>query len=249
LGVRQHLEIQLLKCCKSRVKSIGIKDRLQFRIEIVIGSTGQSAQDMWNAQLAYREAALAYRYGLPVGGVKLTVMDANGKQIDWGESFFSASDPARIATPPAPPRLGLVTSKEMIIEQMQKLALVDVRLDSVVITKSAVTDYQGTSANLQLKASDTESAKKEIPLIVGAVRQIIEKINQSGANITIYLITVVDANGQTLLEYLWDLETRTERSTTASGVEPWYPHLVQSLPRLRVPFLRRYHQAVRSLLQ
>ncbi len=215
---------QNLNAQKVPLTSIEIKDRILFRIEIVIDSTGQSKQDMWNAQLAYREAALAYRYGLPVGSVKLTVIDVNGKQVDWGESFFSSSDPSRIATPPAPPRIDSTTARGMIAEQIQKLALVGMQLDSVAIAKSAVAGYEGASAAIQLTATDTEVAEKEIPLLVGAMRQFMEKINQDNASITIYQITVVDANGQALLEYLWDLETRTERSTTASGIEPWYPH-------------------------
>lgn len=216
--IAQNLEAQ-----KVPLKSIEIKGRTLFRVEIVIHSTGQSKQDMWNAQLAYREAALAYRYGLPVSSVKLTAIDANGKQVDWGESFFSSSDPSRVATPPAPPRIDSTTTKGMIVEQIQKLALVGMEPDSVAIAKSAVAGYEGASVTIQLKANNTEAARKEIPVLVGAMRQFMEKLNQDGASITIYQIIVVDANGQALLEYLWDLETRTERSTTASGVEPWYP--------------------------
>jgi hypothetical protein len=214
---------QNLRAQKVPLKSIDVKDRFLFRIEIAINSTGQSQQDMWNAQLAYREASLAHRYGLPVGGVTLTVTDANGKQVDWGESFFGSSDPSRIATPPAHPKIDATTAKSMIIEQIQKLALVSMKLDSVAIAKSAVAGYEGASATIQFKANDTEAAKKEIPLLVGATRQFMENLNQDGASITIYQMRVVDANGQALLEYLWDLETRTERSVIAPGVEPWYP--------------------------
>ena len=215
---------QDLAAQKVPVKSIGINDRILFRIEIVINSSGQYESEMWNAQLAYREAALAYRYGLPVGGVKLAVVDTDGKQVDWGESFFSSSDPSRLATPPAPPRIDSTTAKGMIVEQIQKLALVGMRLDSVAVTKSMVVGYEGASATIQLNANNTETAKKEIPPLVEAMRQFMEQLSQDGASITIYQITVVDKNGQPLLEYLWDLETRTERSKIASGVEPWYPH-------------------------
>jgi len=215
---------QNLNAQKVPLKSIEITDRTRFRIEIVINSASQSQLDMWNAQLAYREAALAHRYGLPVGSVRLTVTDANGKRVDWGESFFSSSDPSRIATPPAHSRIDTTTAKDMITEQMQKLALVGMKLDSVTIAESAVAGYEGTSATIQLKVNDAEAAKKEIPVLVGATRQFMEKFNQDGASIIIYQIRVADANGQALLEYLWDLETRTERSMIAAGVKPWYPH-------------------------
>lgn len=214
---------QNLRAQKVPLKSIEVKDRILFRIEIAVNSTNQSQEDMWNAQLAYREAALAHRYGLPVGSVTLAVIDANGKRVDWGESFFSSSDPSRIATPPAHPKIDATTTKGLITEQIQELALVGMKLDSVAIAKSAVAGYDGVSATIQLKANDTEAAKKEMPLLVGAMRQFMEKFNQDGTSITIYQMRVVDANGHSLLEYLWDLETRTERSMIASGVEPWYP--------------------------
>lgn len=214
---------QNLNTQKVSLKSVEIKDRILFGIEIAITSTSQTGQDMWNVQLAYREAALAYRYGLPVGSVKITVIGTNGKQVDWGESFFSSSDPSRIATPPPPSQIDSTAAKDMLVEQVQNLDLVGMKLESIAIAKSQVAGYEGEKALIQLKANNPEIAKREIPLLVGAMRQFVESLNKDGASITIYQIKVVDTNGQVLLEYLWDLETRTERSTTASGVEPWYP--------------------------
>jgi len=209
------------------VKSISVLSKEPFSIEIIIGSSGNSVDDLWFAQLARREISLAYRIGIDIDSYKLVLSNSKGEAISWEENYLYQDDPYRKITL-EPLKVNDKAVQDLIIRQLD---LYGMSLDSIIVTSNPKIGDYDQFLTIQLSVQDIETANKSLSPFVLSLRSKVDDINsQYGARIVIYRVKLVDNKGNVLLSYVWDVETREETSSIAEGITPWYPQ-----PRYAVP--------------
>lgn len=207
------------------VKSITVQSRIPFQIEIVLQSSSDgkntTLDDLWFAQLARREASLAHRIGVKVDSYRLTFVNTKGEIVTWEQNFLHPSDPSQQSFSSTPSKLDDTATKKAIAE---RLNLSGMTLDQLDVSSSVLRGDSRQIVTLQLSVPDLESANKALPSFLLSLRPLLDDINaKQGTRIAICRMRLVDRQGRVLLNYIWDLETREETSSSVSGLIQWYP--------------------------
>jgi hypothetical protein len=206
------------------VKSVVAKSRVPFQIEIILQSSSKSRErtpdDMWYMQLARREALLAYRLDIKIDGYKLTLINSAGETIAQEENYLQSTDPSQVASLPKIPVLDNETTQRLVVD---KLDFGEMIPTLVKISSSPKMSNAGQVLEMQLSVSGLQSANNIVPTFLPSVRRVLDEINGKGASVTICWIKIIDKDGAILLNYIWDVETREETSSSVPGLAAWYP--------------------------
>lgn len=214
----QHLKRQGVP-----VTSITIQSRIQ--VAVVLQSSSDSTilttSDLWSAQLARREVSLAKRVGLGISKYKLTWLNTSGQVITWEDNTLGSNHPAQWATPLPPPKLSNDATAHLIRSQMDLRGMTLEVLD--IVTNTGMGN-NGQNLIMQLSVPDLMAANKAVRPFVSRLPAFLDTLNsKNGTSIVICWVRLNDRQGKLLLNYVWDVETRTETSTKVAGLEPWHP--------------------------
>ncbi len=200
------------------LKSIQVKSRLPFQLEIEIQSQSDSQlatpDDPVFEALVQREMAVASRRGVVVDAVKVTILNKDGTPIFWSEL------PVRQIPKEKAPSISAAEAGKVI---RQQLSLEGLTLESLETTDSGKGERV---LSVRLVASNVEAANKAIPSIMRNLPKLVNAANtERGAAITTIKIDLVDGEGKALLKYVYDLELEKENWWQAEGItQDWFPH-------------------------
>ncbi len=216
----QHLKRQGVP-----VTSITIQSRIPFQVAVVLQSSSDSTilttSDLWFAQLARREVSLAKRVGLGISKYKLTWLNTSGQVITWEDNTLGSNHPAQWATPLPPPKLSNDATAQLIRAQMD---LRGMTLEVLDIVPNTGMGNNGQNLIMQLSVPDLTAANKAVRSFLSRLPAFLDTLNsKNGTSIVICWVRLNDRQGKLLLNYVWDVETRTETSTKVAGLKPWYP--------------------------
>lgn len=207
------------------VKTVTVLNRIPFQIEIVIQSTSggkdPTPNDLWFAQLARREASLAHRLGLPIESYQLTLLNSKGEAISWEKNKLLPTEPSQRETSPTSSKLSNEATAKLVREQLN---LGGMSLDALEVSSDTALGDNGQKLFVQLSAPDLERANQSLLPFLASLRPLLDNLNaKQGTRIVICWVRLSDRQGNLLLNYVWDVETREETSTAAPGLIKWYP--------------------------
>jgi hypothetical protein len=206
------------------VKRVTVLNRIPFEIEIAIqsASSGKDAtsNDLWFAQLARREASLAHRLGLPIESYQLTWLNSKGEVISWEKNKLLPDEPSQRESSP-PSKLSNETTAKLLKEQ---LTLGGMTLDKLEVSSDTTLGNNGQKLVVQLSVPDMEKANQSLLPFLASLRPLLDNMNtKQGTRLVICWVRLLDRQGNLLLNYVWDVETREETSAAAPGLSTWYP--------------------------
>lgn len=214
------------------IKEIVVINRLPFEIEIVLQSASVSQElaldDLWFMQLARRTATLAHRVGLGVSSYKLTILNAQGETITWEQNYLYPSDLSQQPSTALPPQVDAAATQKLVAE---RLSLAGLTLDSVNILFDNTLNQTGQIVVIQVSAPNLEAANQALVLFLESLVRGLDALNaEVGTQIVLCRVRLIDAQGQVLLNYVRDLETREETSSSVAGLGKWYPYPPEENP-------------------
>ncbi|MFC1879223.1 hypothetical protein ACFLZW_04860 [Chloroflexota bacterium] len=215
------------------VESITTESDSPRKIVVTIVSSSNNdkwaPEDFWNKHLTWREATLSYKYGQRLEAVTLIVVNSKGETMDWAQSFFSPED--RSQTPY--PFNSSEPDDQIAAEHVKgNIDLRGLELDSVEVTTGVGSFDDVQMLKLDLVAPTLEAANDALPSFIPSLRPLLSKVNkQPGSRIAIVRLDLVDADGNFLLEYIWDLELSRETWHMAEGITGgWFSRPPDPLP-------------------
>ena len=89
-----------------------------------------------------------------------------------------------------------------------------------------ITSSEGAQVvTIQLSTSSVEDANQALPHFMPSLRPILEEINGEGAHIVMVKVELKDASGNILLNYMLDLQLRSENWWMVDDLTTnWFPH-------------------------
>ena len=220
--VKSALEAQGL-----RVASVG-QDSTTDTLNVVINSeTDGSPEDAWASTVVQREADfLAGSGALPVAWVAVTILDEQGKvAYKWSGPVSSRPRPLERAANST----ALEAAKSDLAGQAEKqgVTLRDLSVSSdktqgtVVKADEVVSSPAGDARDNEIKWATVE--------LLGQLR---DRLDASDTvSVDLYRISVEDAAGTPLVEYVVDPGARSVRAWMAPGITPvWSGHRPSSAP-------------------
>ena len=225
----QNQSIEIL-AERLREKGVPLSDatlvsRVPVEIELVLQSSSAgkelTPEDIWFAQLARREADLAYRIGIQINSYTLTLINSKGEVLQSEKNTVAARDLSQQTILPTSSQLDDVSTEQLVKEELH---LSGMSLDALDVSSDALRGM-GQSLVMQLSAPDVATLNSAIPSLLGdPIRNFLGNFNSKhGTRIVICWIRIKDQQGHLLINYVWDVETRTETSLQAEGTIPWYP--------------------------
>ncbi len=205
------------------VKSIQVKSRLPFQLEIELQSQSDnqlaSPDDPVFEALVQREMAVASRRDVVVDAVKVTILNKDGTAIFWAEL------PVRRISKESVPSISAEAGKVI----RQQLVLNGFTMESLEVTDAGTGERV---LSVRLVASSVQLANKAIPSLMQGLPQLVNTVNtERGAAITTIKLDLADSGGKPLLKYVFDLELEKENWWQAEGItQDWFPHPPPSTP-------------------
>ena len=211
LTVKTALEAQGLQ-----VSSVA-QDSATNTLNVVITSkAGGSPEDAWAHTIVAREADfLAQSGGLVSDWVSVTVLDEQGTMTyRWSGPVSSRPRPLQKTTSPTAldglrPDLAGEAEKQGVVLQDLSISS-DQSQGTVVKARATVTSPAGDVRDTQLKWATLE--------LLGSLRDYAE--GPSSLGVDLYGISVMDAGGAPLVEYVVDPNAKTVRAWMAPGITP-----------------------------
>jgi hypothetical protein len=211
LTVKSALEAQGL-----RVTSVA-QDSATDTLNVVINSkTDGSPDDAWASTIIQREADfLAESGALPVAWVGVTVVDEQGKvTYEWSGPVSSRPRPVEKAASPT----AVEAAKSDLAGQAEKqgVTLRDLSVSSdktqgtVVKAEEIISSPAGDARDNEIKWATTE--------LLGQLRDRFDASDSIAVDL--YRISIKDAAGIPLVEYVVDPGARTVRAWMAPGITP-----------------------------
>ena len=211
LTVKSALEAQGL-----RVASVG-QDSATATLNVVINSkTDGSPEDAWASTVIQREADfLAESGSLSVACVGVTLVDERGKvTYEWSGPVSSRPRPVEKAASPT----ALEAAKADLAGQAEKqgVNLRDLSISSdktqgtVIKADEVVSSPAGDARDNEIKWATVE--------LLGQLRDRLDA--SDSVAVDLYRISIKDAAGTPLVEYVVDPGARTVRAWTAPGITP-----------------------------
>lgn len=211
--------IQNLKAQNINVVSAGIKQASPLRIKIALDDTGDAMTNAINIHMARREAALAYRNGIPVNSVEYSIPGASDPRIWWGESFFYANDQARFGAGFNKTNIGAEQISKDLSPRLDALSKTLI-VNAIEVIKLPLADNEGKAISVAAIAVSSD----DIALFLAEARNVIAETNKTGSNISILRVKIFDPHGRLLLNYFWDEEMKAELSLASPGIDSGRPN-------------------------
>lgn len=211
------------------VKTITIKSRIPFQLEVIVQSKSQDTQalpdDPIFQQAVHREIAAARRRGTKIETVKVILVNSLNQDIYWSEL------PVDKAIDVEPISASLVEDKVIATEIRNRVPLKGMILTALDITK----DTDGVqSVSLKLSVKDIKTANNILSDFMPTLSKVLRELqSQKGAQIATYTVDIVDDTGKPLLKYVKDYMPSEERESWWQApdiTQEWFPHPAPSTP-------------------
>ncbi len=202
------------------VKQIAVLQDNPLEIELTIQSltvTDKYAPDDFvSLQMAFRESVLASDKGYQINGLTTVVVNAEGKQISKGWYKVEPEIYRRLA----PPELTEAVTENLLKEKLTEYELLETKGEVVSLGESPALD-------LRMSNLSKEEVNQIIPSLKDTLDRLTKGMNTQGAGIAMVKLRITSKTGETLLNYLVDLQFGTEGWWTADGVniDVWRPSI------------------------
>ena len=210
------------------VQSITVQSRIPFQIEIVLetfsDATRITPEDSWHKHLAFREAALSYRFGFRLHSFTLVLVNAQGETVDWDQTYLHPESPSQQPFLSDPSKLDNDATEQLVLEQLD---FYGTTVDELKVSTGAGVRNDVQTLEIRLSAPDLLAANKAIPGFMASLFSLLYDINDESeaTQIAICRVWIVDDTDQILLRYLYDLEVGRHTWGIADGVtKDWFPH-------------------------
>ncbi len=211
------------------VKDVVVANRLPFQITIILQSntTGdqRTAEDASNEYLAEREATLAHKFGLNLDSFIITLVNKQGKEINWSEIFLDPRYINKIRQfSSANKHLDNQATETLLKDQLDFQGLA---VDELTVTTGVGSEQDVQSVSIRLSAPSLEATNRAIPDLIGSLMNRLKKINRESDStlVAVCRLWILDSTGNILLSYLYDLELESQTWGMAPGVtNDWFPH-------------------------
>ncbi len=214
------------------VKTVTIVSQIPFQVDVVVQSSTDGKKltldDLWDMQLTRREATLAYRIGMRVNNYTLIVLNTKGETIAWEQNYLRPSALSQQAATPVVPRVDNATAQRLVAE---RLNLAGMSLTMLRVISDTTSNTAGQILVLELVVPDLEAANRSLLPFMDSLSRTLATINsEQGTNLVLCRLKLTDRQGTVLLNYVRDLETHEETSSSVEGLVKWYPHPPEELP-------------------
>lgn len=197
---------------------------LQIEIDIQSLSEGKDwmPEDFENLYLARREAILATEKGYNIERYTEVLLNKRGESISWARIKINGE-------------ISYIKLTPSNITDVAALDLVSPKIDTfgMAILNSEVSSFDGfQTLNLNLSTNSLEEANQALPQIRESLHPLTKDINAQGAQVVMVKLKVIDKKGEILLNYLLDLQFKTEGWWAADGInaDSWYPSIPAPAP-------------------
>lgn len=192
---------------------------IEFTLQSASNDTKSTPEDAINTHLVYRTANLAQRRGLNIGGIGITLINNQGKELTHSISATTRIDslPSLVNTPSA------VDDATVSALLKQKVYLSAPSTINIKVTQG----IDGLrEAIFDIQVQDIQTANNNMS-IISSIGLTIRDLNlYQNAQISAYRINITDATGKPLLKLMKDLTADGGHTTwwEAEGLENWgYP--------------------------
>lgn len=192
------------------IKSIAIKSRMPFHIEITLQSSGpensQTLDDTnaWFMLLTEREATLAYQFGMRIDSYILSVINSKGEPISQSQQYLYPTDLNQQLSSARLAKIDNITAQKLISE---RLRLGEMSIQQLEVISDVLPSSRGQILLLELLVTDPSAANRSLAQFMESLHQTLDTLNTShGARIILCRLKVVDRYGRILFTFMRDLE-------------------------------------------
>lgn len=202
---------------------------VQIALQSISPSEVATTDDMWNKHIAARWAELAYLTGPRVDSYQLRLVNAKGKAIGSERVFLNSGYPSQHLTTVGVAALDESATLAILRERLDFLGMTPIRWKA---TTGGVVRDNTKVIEVDVSTPNIEAANRVINLLVPSVSRAVHQIGaNTGAQIAIFRLRVIDESGKVLVDHILDLETGTENWSVENGVEAnWYPKPAPTRP-------------------
>jgi len=191
------------------VAGITVLQESPLRLQIVFQTTSEGKKgtpdDPINYHLVEREVILAARKGYFIQSFVTIVINPNGEQVFKSDTPVYA-DPKTLEIAPA--RIADSDTSKMAGDGINLLIdKLNLHETTAVVDISSSDGFQ--TLNVQLLTPSLKEAYNAVDLTM-SLRNLISETNAQGAQIVMYKVEIKDEKGNILLNYLSDLQLRSE---------------------------------------
>lgn len=200
---------QRLKQRNIPLKSVAIKSRVPFQVEITLQSLGHATQALddtnaWFILLTEREATLAYRWGTRIDSYVLTLVNDKGEQLSQSQQYLYPNDRNQQLGTPTPAQVDNITAQKLIVERLRTGEMSIQRLE---VIPDALLESRGQILLIELLVTDAETANRSLAPFMTSLYQTLDTLNTNqGARIILCRLKVLDRHGRVLFTFMRDLE-------------------------------------------
>lgn len=201
------------------VVEITVLQKLPINLQVAIQSIsdGEKAapEDPINLNLVNHEVILASQQGYLIERFAVILLNNKGEQMARVEHSTEITD-FFIAT-----NSSSISDEATLSEINGKMNLYGLSLmDQDISSSNGV-----QTVNMTLSTQSVDAANVALPQFMPSLRLLLEDVNSQGAQITICKLQLKDKNGDLLLNYIIDLQLRTENWWMADNLtQDWFPH-------------------------
>lgn len=203
------------------IKAIVVRSQAPLSLEITLqsssGTLAPARDDGFYLLDVRREVMRAESRGYRVDSYKVTLLNKQGTAIHSEESVLTSLAVPRNLRPAT---VSDSAAERLVVERLE---LHGMSLDDV----SVQSDAEGLQTLvLRLSVADLQTANNALPKFMPSLYPFLGGMNaETGSQITVCWVILVNGNGETLLKYVLDLTLEAERWWMGDGVtQDWFPH-------------------------
>ncbi|MBI5823961.1 MAG: hypothetical protein HZB18_08050 [Chloroflexi bacterium] len=191
---------------------------LEIGVTIQSLSTNEkfAPDDFVYIHMVFRESMFAHEKGYQINGLTTIVVNMEEKKIFDG---WSKIEPASMSYRRLdPPRLTETSTSNMLSEKLADYGLSKINVE-------VISSEESRTLNLYLSNISKEEASATKTSIKDSLGLLVQDMNSQGAGVAIVKLKITNESGETLLNYLLDLQFVTEGWWVADGinVDDWFP--------------------------
>lgn len=191
---------------------------MQIQITTQSKSNGKkgTSEDPINYHLITREVSLASQQGYVIEKLTVVFLNTLGEQIDKSNQIINTQN--ILSAQLAKSTIDNDATKNLINEK--------INLYGMSITNMDISSQDGLQfLTLQLATPSLEQANQALPYFMPSLRPLLADVNTQGAQITVLKLELKDQQGNLLLNYMLDLQLKSENWWMADNLTSgWFPH-------------------------
>ncbi len=222
------------------VKSVQALKQSPLQVEIVLESSSDNElatpDDLWNNHLASREAELAYLTSVRIDSYRSVLVNTKGDIISSEWVFLDQSRPSQNLVIAKPSAIDVITTQDLLKNSLDTSGMA---ITSLEVSEDRIVRTNTKLVELILSTKSIDTANQTINTLIFSLRPLLRNINEKyGAQIALFRLRIMDAEGKLLVEYILDLDTQSEDWSTAKGIKAdWFARPVATpTPFIATPY-------------